>query len=111
MWGGSGLVLTELSKLNGKNAQKGGEEIVGIEKVTKVQEICKKVLTKRGGSGRIIKLSRERQRKKNVAVKGCRKELEKIFEKFFKNLLTNRLDCDIIDKLSAKRRAKLNLDN
>ena len=74
----------KLSKLNGKNAQKGGEEIVGIEKVTKVQEICKKVLTKRGGSGRIIKLSRERQRKKNVAVKGCRKELEKNLKNFSK---------------------------
>ena len=63
------LKVMEVKQTKRRNAQKDGIKIVEIKEVTKVKENCKKLLTKRGVSGRIIKLSRERRRKKYVAVK------------------------------------------
>ena len=50
-----------------RNEQKGRQEVVEIEGINKVKKVLKKVLTKRGESGRIMKLSRRaaaRYRKK-----------------------------------------------
>ena len=42
-----------------QNRQKEGNEIIGIEIMTKVKEIYENILTKKRGSGRIMKLSRK----------------------------------------------------
>ena len=64
--------------------------------MTKVKEIYENILTKKRGSGRIMKLSR-----KGGRIQPC--EVDKKNEEIFKNLLTKRKRCDIIAKLPPKR--------
>ena len=63
--------------------------------MNKVKEISKKLLTKRGESGRIMKLS---QRTADIQPP----EVEKIFKEISKNLLTKGRGCDIITRLPQK---------
>ena len=67
----------------------------------KVKEILKKLLTKGGESGRIVKLSQITAMKRQ---KDHGRLVEKIFKKISKNLLTKSNDCDIIVKRSQRAR-------
>ena len=65
------------------------------KKTAKPKKVSKKGLTKRGESGRILRLSRDRESRS--------KRVKKRFEKIFKKVLTKRNGCDIIHGLPQKR--------
>ena len=65
------------------------------KKTTKPKKVSKKDLTKRGESGRILRLSRGRESRS--------KRVKKEFEKNFKKVLTKRNGCDIIHGLPQKK--------
>ena len=67
------IVIHIVKQTKRRNAQKERERIVEIEEMTKVKEISKKLLTKRGESGRILELS---QRAANIRSK----RVEKVFK-------------------------------
>ena len=87
--------LPRVKQSKRRNAQKEGYEIVEIEGINKVKKVLKKVLTKRGESGRIMKLS---QRTADIQPL----EVEKFFKEISKNLLTKGEGCDIITRLPQK---------
>ena len=64
------IVIHIVKQTKRRNAQKERCKIVEIEKVNKVKEISKNLLTKRGESGRILELS---QRTANIRSKRVEK--------------------------------------
>ena len=80
-----------------QNEQNRCLDFVNNECVRQKQTFFKKVLTKGKESGRIIKLSRKRQRK--ISQKAGQKNFKEILKKY----LTRRKECDIITRLAQKR--------
>ena len=75
---------------------------IGMSIIYKSKKLCKKVLTKEGESGRILRSPRgDKEILHELSLKKPRKKLKKVLKK----VLTKGGKCGIITKLSRKRAA------